>query len=62
MLENQGEDRNALTTELYRSQSPVSARGHSTPLSRADYLRTPVTSHVGYPLLRASQVARSVHV
>ena len=62
MLENQGEDRNALTTELYRSRSPVSARGHSTPLSRTDHPRTPVASHVSYPLLRAAQVARSVHV
>jgi hypothetical protein len=40
MLENQGEDRNVSTTELYHSQSSVSAHRHSTPLSHADQPRT----------------------
>jgi hypothetical protein len=40
MLENQGEDRNARTTELYQSQSLVSAHRHPTLLSHADQPRT----------------------
>jgi len=40
MPQNQGEDCNASTTELYQSQSLVSAHRHPTPLSRADQPRT----------------------
>jgi len=40
MLENQREDSIVSTAEFYHSQSPVSAGGHSTLLSRTDDART----------------------
>jgi len=41
---------------LYNSQSPVSARGHSTPLSRTNHPRMPVASHARHTVCIANHL------